>query len=75
MNATTTYSFTVTGMHCGSCGVLIDDALEETAGVRQARTIVRARRTVVEVDAAHADVDTLIAVISTLGYTAHLDQA
>jgi copper chaperone len=60
-------------MHCGSCGVLIDDALEETAGVRRASTIVRARRTVVEVDA-HADVATLIAVINSLGYTAHLDE-
>ena len=72
MNETVTYSFTVTGMHCGSCGMLIDDALEETAGVRRARTIVRAGRTVVEVDAAATDAEKLIAVISSLGYTARL---
>ncbi|MCX5128104.1 hypothetical protein [Streptomyces sp. NBC_00347] len=25
--------FTVTGMHCNSCGLLIDDEVEELAGV------------------------------------------
>jgi copper chaperone CopZ len=73
MTGTTTYSLTVTGMHCGSCGMLIDETLEETTGVHRSQTTVRAGRTVVDVDAAIADPDTLIAVIGSLGYTARLD--
>ncbi|MEV4705424.1 cation transporter [Actinoplanes sp. NPDC049316] len=73
MNGTSTYSFTVTGMHCSSCAMRIDDALEETAGVHRSQTSVRAGRTVVDVDAAVADPETLAAVIGSLGYTARLD--
>jgi copper chaperone len=69
---TTTYTFTVTGMHCGSCGLLIDETIEETAGVHRSQTSVRAGRTVVDADPAVADPDTLAAVIGSLGYPAHL---
>jgi copper chaperone len=69
MNSTT-HTFTVTGMHCGSCGLLIDEALEETPGVHQAQTSVRAGRTVVVADPAVVDPATLTAVIETAGYHA-----
>jgi copper chaperone len=67
-----TFAFTVTGMHCGSCGLLIDDALEETAGVHSAQTSVRDGRTVVAADPAAVDPATLLAVIETAGYQAVL---
>ena len=38
MGGTMTYTFVVTGMHCASCGLLIDEALEETDGVHRAQT-------------------------------------
>ncbi|MEV0898156.1 cation transporter [Actinoplanes sp. NPDC049802] len=67
-----TFTFTVTGMHCGSCGLLIDDALEETAGVHRAQTSVRDGRTVVDADPAVVAPATLLAVIETAGYQAVL---
>jgi copper chaperone len=73
MNSTTcTYTFTVTGMHCGSCGLLIDEALEETDGVHRAQTSVRAGRTVVDADPAAVEPAALLAVIETAGYQAVL---
>lgn len=70
-----TYTFTVTGMHCGSCGLLIDETIEETAGVHRSHTSVRAGRTVVDADPTVIDPHVLTAVIGSLGYTAHLDPA
>ena len=69
MNDTATYSFTVTGMHCASCGMLIDDALEELPGVHRSQTSVRAGRTIVDVDP-DVEPDTLAAVITATGYPA-----
>lgn len=34
----------IEGMHCNSCGLLIDDELEDLAGVRSAATDVRTGR-------------------------------
>ena len=73
MNDTRTYSFTVTGMHCGSCGMLIDEMLEEIHGVHRSQTSVRAGRTIVDVDPAIADPHTLAAAIGSAGYVAHPD--
>jgi copper chaperone len=73
VNDTTTYSFAVTGMHCGSCGMLIDETLEEIPGVQRSQTSVRAGRTVVDVDPTAADPHTLAAAISCAGYAARLD--
>ncbi len=72
MDETTTYTFAVTGMHCASCGLLIDEALEETTGVHRAQTSVRAGRTVVDADPATAAPEALAAVIASAGYTATL---
>ncbi|WP_251060277.1 cation transporter [Streptomyces sp. ISL-100] len=62
----------VEGMHCNSCGLLIDDELEDLAGVRSSSTDVRAERTFVRLEEG-ADVDTaaLIAAVEQAGdYTA-----
>jgi Cu+-exporting ATPase len=67
-----TFAFTVTGMHCGSCGLLVDDALEETAGVHRAQTSVRTGRTVVDADPTVVEPATLLAVVETAGYHAVL---
>ncbi len=66
----TTYTFTVEGMHCASCGLLIDETLEDVPGVLRSQTSVRARRTVVEVDPAVASPQDVVAGIAEAGYRA-----
>ncbi|MBT2492915.1 cation transporter [Streptomyces sp. ISL-96] len=61
-------------MHCNSCGLLIDDELEDLPGVRSATTDVRTGRSVVRLEEG-ADMDTaaLIAAVEAAGeYTARL---
>ncbi|MGQ0466138.1 MAG: heavy-metal-associated domain-containing protein [Sporichthyaceae bacterium] len=65
-----TIEFAVTGMHCASCGLLIDDAVEELPGVVRAHTDVRRERTVVELDGTGASVEQVLAVIAAEGYGA-----
>lgn len=68
----TRYTFTVTGMHCASCGMLIDETLEdEVAGVRRAETSVRRGRTVVETEPGVSP-EALAAAIAGAGYEAVL---
>ena len=59
----------VTGMHCGSCGILIDEVMEDVPGVRSSTTDVRAGRTTVEHDDA-AHLDAIVAAVEEAGYTA-----
>lgn len=66
---TTTYTLRVEGMHCGSCAVLIDDALEDVPGVRSTQTSVKTGRSIVEAESACGP-DEIIAAIQELGYTA-----
>ncbi|MER5486955.1 heavy metal-associated domain-containing protein [Streptomyces sp. NPDC002812] len=61
--------FTVTGMHCNSCGLLIDDEVEELAGVVASATSLRTGRTVVDTDRP-VDPAAVIAAIATAGYRA-----
>jgi copper chaperone CopZ len=68
--ADTIYVLTVTGMHGGSCGLLIDDTLEELPGVSASRTDVGQARTTVYVDPARCAVDDVIGAIAEAGYTA-----
>lgn len=71
---TTTYTFRVEGMHCGSCALLIDDALADLPGVRSTQTSVRQGRSIVEVDTTQSTPNDILAAISDLGYTAgHYD--
>ncbi|MET9959602.1 heavy metal-associated domain-containing protein [Streptomyces sp. NPDC006326] len=61
--------FHVTGMHCNSCGLLIDDEVEELTGVKASTTSLRTGRTVVETDG-HVDPADILAAIATAGYEA-----
>ncbi len=72
MGQTQILRFTIKGMHCASCGLLIDDALADLPGVRSASTSPRARLSTVEVDADLCGPEQLIAAISAEGYTATL---
>ena len=62
-----TLTITVSGMHCASCGLLIDDALLDLEGVRDARTDTRTGVCSVVVDDHVADADVLEA-ITDVGY-------
>jgi copper chaperone len=66
--------FAVEGMHCASCGLLIDDVVEELPGVVSSATDVRAGRTVVTLaEGASVDPVTVTEAISAAGYTARPD--
>ncbi|WP_256363269.1 cation transporter [Streptomyces sp. TRM70350] len=62
----------VEGMHCSSCGLLIDDELEDIPGVRFAATDVKTGRTTVRLEeGAHVDTAALVAAVQQAGdYTA-----
>ena len=67
----TTHTFRIEGMHCGSCALLIDDALEDLPGVRGTRTSMKQARTVVELAPGGATPADVIATVEDLGYTAY----
>jgi copper chaperone CopZ len=70
---TTTYTFAVAGMHCASCGILIDETLEEDVqGVHRSTTNVRKGQTVVEAGIGVTP-HILIAAIAGAGYQATLE--
>lgn len=66
----TTHTFRVEGMHCGSCGLLIDDALEDLPGVQDTRTTVKDGRSVVRLDTTRCGPGDVIAAIAEVGYRA-----
>ena len=57
----------IEGMHCSSCGLLIDDELEEVPGVRSARTDVRKGRSVVRLEDADLDPTLLVKAVQGAG--------
>ena len=67
---TTTHTFQVDGMHCGSCPLLIDETLEDMPGVTSAATSLRAGRATVELDTDQTTPADVIAAITELGYRA-----
>jgi copper chaperone CopZ len=68
-----TLTFRVEGMHCASCGMLIDDTLEDLPGVRRSITSMKAGRTTVEIDTAVCRPTDVIASITEAGYQATLE--
>lgn len=68
--AAETVAFTVTGMHCASCGTLIDETLEDLGGVERADTDSRGGRTIVRADLTVTSVGEMVAAIGEVGYTA-----
>jgi copper chaperone len=69
-----TITLRVEGMHCASCGLLIDDALEDLPGVIRAETRLRQARTTVRVDPGRCTPEQVIAAIAEAGYTARVVQ-
>ena len=65
--STRTVTIEVTGMHCASCGLLIDDCLEDVDGVVSAATDVRRGRCEAVVDADVAD-QALLDAVAEAGY-------
>jgi copper chaperone len=68
--STTVYTFRVTGMHCGSCALLVDDTLEDLPGVHHSRTSSKDGRSIVELDTTLSTTDAVVAAIDELGYQA-----
>ena len=68
MSGTITLAFRVTGMHCASCGLLVDDTLEDLDGVERSETDTKRGRTVV-VDPAMTT-SQIVAAIAEVGYDA-----
>lgn len=63
-------TFQVTGMHCGSCALLIDETLGEMPGVASAQSSFDEGRTVVDHDPALTSPEALAGAIAGLGYKA-----
>ena len=67
-----THVFQVSGMHSGSCALLIDDALEDLPGVLSTQTTVKQGRATVELDASQSSPEDVVRAIEELGYQASL---
>lgn len=65
-----TITLKVSGMHCVSCAMNIDGALEDLAGVKSAATNYAKAETLVEYDEKAINNDVLIEAIKSAGYTA-----
>ncbi|MGY5080913.1 cation transporter [Streptomyces nigrescens] len=58
----------VEGMHCNSCGLLIDDELEDIPGVRSSTTDMKTGRTTIRLEeGADVDVAALVAAVEQAG--------
>jgi copper chaperone CopZ len=62
-------SFKIVGMHCVSCAMNIDGALEDLEGVSTAKTNYAKAETVVEYDEKITNEAEIIKTISEIGYT------
>jgi copper chaperone len=69
-NGAVTETVAVDGMHCPSCGILVDETLEALPGVLAARTRVRRGRTVVTYDPGLVRRAEILAALQRLGYEA-----
>ena len=65
-----TAAFVVSGMHCASCGMLIDETVEELDGVASSATDARRGRTVVRFDPAATSPEAIAAAVAAAGYAA-----
>jgi Cu+-exporting ATPase len=67
---TTSVVLLVEGMHCGSCSALIEETLQEQAGVTGATVDLESARAVVDFDPSAIDVHALTAAVAEAGYAA-----
>lgn len=68
--ATTRQTLRIAGMHCSSCAMAIDLALEELPGVAEARTSYARATTEVVFDPQRVDLGALVEAVRAVGYTA-----
>ena len=66
--STRTVTVEITGMHCASCGILVDDCLEDVEGVITSQTSIKTGQCVAVVAGSVSDDDVLAAVVEA-GYT------
>lgn len=66
-----TLTLEVTGMHCPSCGILVDDCMEDVQGVVSSQTSIRTGLCVVVAEDS-VPYDVVLAAVSEAGYTAHV---
>ena len=69
----TTATLAIKGMHCVSCSLNIDGALEDLEGVKSSKTNYAKARTVVTHDPAKISVESIMAAIQKLGYEAGVE--
>lgn len=67
---TTTHVWQVSGMHCSSCGILIDEAVEELEGVASSTTSLKKKLTTVTLDPNSCDLEQVVEAIRAAGYQA-----
>lgn len=65
-------TFTITGMHCSSCAMNIDGALEDTNGVTESSTNYASQKTTVSFDETKISEKHIVQIIADLGYTAKI---
>jgi copper chaperone CopZ len=65
-------SIRTTGMHCGSCSMLVQMTLEDLPGVAEARADVAASMTEVTFDPDAIDAAALVGAIEKAGYGAEV---
>lgn len=63
----------VSGMHCPSCGIAIDGAVEDVPGVAESRTDTRRGRTRVTLDPQRVSTSQIVSAIEDAGYRASTD--
>ncbi len=73
-NASVVYTILVDGMHSASCGMLIDETLDDIDGVLSSATNHRSGKTTVEVDPARCRPDDVVEAITAAGYLARVEQ-
>jgi copper chaperone len=60
---------TIAGMHCASCGMLIDEALEDLPGVLRSATNLRKNQCEVSYEGDPSTLSQITEEITALGYT------
>ena len=63
-----TITIEILGMHCASCGILVDDCMEDVSGIVSSATDIRSGRCVAVVTEGVTDSDVLGAVVEA-GYS------
>ncbi len=74
MTTTGSYTFGITGMHCSSCTILIDETVESLPGVAQATSHLRRGTCIVKGDPARINPKQIAKAIKKLGYKVTLPE-